>query len=301
MSIDDEWSSFILNQDTNYEFTSLVSNKNNNDNDNINEVENNNLNDVIPECEDLYISTTTKVLFLNQSIPFQEIFWKIPIIEYWKPESGVLKKQMKVVSTTEDELIKYQDKLKNLKYYSELIIKQINNPDARRIKFKDERKITIGLSKRDIMTCRGKVKNAFYNCFALVMRFKYENTYREIHVKIFNTGKLEIPGVLNEEILNTVKNMILNIIQPYLNKPLSFLENNTENNVLINSNFNCGYYINRDKLYSILRNKYGIETSYDPCSYPGVKCKYYFNNEKGFDVNDQTGQVISIDRNMKMD
>lgn len=306
MSIDDEWSSFILNQDTNYEFTSLVSNKhknnNINDNDNINEVENNNiLKDVIPECEDLYISTTTKVLFLNQSIPFQEIFWKIPIIEYWKPESGILKKQMKVVSITEEELIKYQDKLKNLKYYSELIIKQINNPEARRIKFKDERKITIGLSKRDIMTCRGKVKNAFYNCFALVMRFKYENKYREIHVKVFNTGKLEIPGVLNEEILNTVKSMILNTIQPYLNTPLCFLENNTENNVLINSNFNCGYYINRDKLYSILRNKYGIETSYDPCSYPGVKCKYYFNNEKGFDVNDQTGQVISIDRNMKMD
>jgi len=306
MSIDDEWSSFILNQDTNYEFTSLVSNKhknnNINENDNINEVENNNiLKDVIPECEDLYISTTTKVLFLNQSIPFQEIFWKIPIIEYWKPESGVLKKQMKVVSITEDELIKYQDKLTNLKYYSELIIKQINNPEARRIRFKDERKITIGLSKRDIMTCRGKVKNAFYNCFALVMRFKYENKYREIHVKIFNTGKLEIPGVLNEEILNTVKSMILNTIQPYLNTPLCFLENNTENNVLINSNFNCGYYINRDKLYSTLRNKYGIETSYDPCSYPGVKCKYYFNNEKGFDVNDQTGQVISIDRNMKMD
>ena len=107
MSIDDEWSSFILNQDTNYEFTSLVSNKhknnNINENDNINEVENNNiLKDVIPECEDLYISTTTKVLFLNQSIPFQEIFWKIPIIEYWKPEPGVLKKQMKVVSITED-------------------------------------------------------------------------------------------------------------------------------------------------------------------------------------------------------
>ena len=42
----------------------------------------------------------------------------------------------------------------------ENIIKQINNPTARRIKYKDERKITIGMSKKDIMNCRGKVKNA---------------------------------------------------------------------------------------------------------------------------------------------
>jgi hypothetical protein len=70
---------------------------------------------------------------------------------------------------------------------------------------------------------------------------------------------------------------------------------------LINSNFNCGYYINRDKLYAILRSdKYGIETSYDPCSYPGVKCKFYFNHEIGYDSEKQNGKIISEDRNMKM-
>ena len=71
--------------------------------------------------------------------------------------------------------------------------------------------------------------------------------------------------------------------------------------MLINSNFNCGYYINRDKLYSILRsNKYCIETAYDPCSYPGVKCKFYFNNETGFNIINQRGQLVKEDRTMKM-
>jgi len=255
----------------------------------------------IPKCDDLYISTKTKVLFLNQEIDIHTIFWKIPIIEYWKPMSGVIKKQMKIVSKCQDEYEDLKQKLAGVNYYTENIIKQIDNPTARRIKFKDERKITIGLSRKDIVNSRGKIKNAFYNCFAMILRFDYEGAFREIHVKIFNTGKLEIPGILNTKLLDIVKEMILNILQPHLTKEIVFMESNADDNVLINSNFNCGFFINRDKLHSILRSeKYGIEAAYDPCSYPGVKCKFYFNNDLGFDFEKQNGKIVLEDRNMKM-
>jgi len=296
--IDDEWSQFLLSQssgDTSqfnekYEPTIIE-----------NDITEDTSDDNIPECEELYISTTTKVLYLNQAIDIQNIFWEIPIIDYWKPEEGVIKKQIKIVSNTKEDYEKYNEKLTNLKYYNEVIIKQIDNPQARRVKFKDERKITIGVSKKDIMTCRGKVKNAFYNCFALVMRFKYNDKYNEIHVKVFNTGKMEIPGVLNNDILIIIKKMVLEMLSNYTNSSLEFIQHDEENNVLINSNFNCGYYINRDKLYSILRSsKYNIDTSYDPCSYPGVKCKFYFNKDSGFNSDLQNGQILNEDRNMKM-
>jgi hypothetical protein len=254
-----------------------------------------------PICEDLYISTKTKVLFFNMPIDIHTIFWKIPIIEYWKPCEGILKKQMKIVSKSVEEYQEYCKKLETVPYYVEHVIKQINNPEARSIKFKDERKITIGISKKDIMNYRGKIKNAFYNCFALIFRFMYEGAFREIHVKIFNTGKMEIPGVLNNQILDIIKRMILDTIQPYVDLELCFVETNTENNILINSNFNCGYYINLERLYGILRSeKYRIESAYEPCSYPGVKCKYYFNNNVGFDVALQNGQVLEEDRSQKM-
>jgi len=249
----------------------------------------------IPLCEDLYISTKTKVVFLNKEIDIQNIFWNIPIIEYWRPCEGVIKKQMKIVSKNVEEFNQYQEHLKTIPYYTENIIKQIDN----RGKFKDERKITVGLSKKDIMNCRGKVKNAFYNCFAMIIRFLYEESYREIHIKVFNTGKMEIPGIFNTELLEIIKKMILNVIQPFVSEPLYFVENNADDNVLINSNFNCGFYVNREKTYSILKKKYGIETSYDPCSYPGVKCKFYFNNEKGFHEK-QTGKIMEEDCSMKV-
>jgi len=304
--IDDEWASFISCQDTNeYDFTTLSSQSNSKQEDSgYNNVNTNSVEEItgdVPECDDLYISTTTKVLFLNQPIDIQTIFWEIPVIDYWKPEEGVLKKQIKIVSKTKEELETYQHKIENINYYTEVIIKQLDNPDARRLKFKDERKITIGISKKDIMTCRGKVKNAFYNCFAIILRFKFQQEYREIHVKVFNTGKLEIPGVLNHEILFKVKVMVIELLTPHVSLPLDFLEHDIEQNVLINSNFNCGFYINRDKLHNILRSsKYNIETAYDPCSYPGVKCKYYYNHELGFNIDQQQGRLIHEDRTMKM-
>jgi hypothetical protein len=259
------------------------------------------LQESMPVCDELYISTKTKVLFLNQEIDIGNIFWNVPITEYSVPKEGIIKKQMKIVCKSVEEFAAYKEKLKDVPYYVENIIKQIDNPGARRIKFKDERKVTIGISKKDIMNCRGKVKNAFYNCFAIILRFKYEDSFREIHVKVFNTGKLEIPGILTAGLFDIVKRIIKETIQPHVESPLDFIDTNCEENVLINSNFNCGYHINREKLHSILRStKYGIESAYDPCSYPGIKCKYYFNNNEGFDEDVQTGQVLPEDRNMKM-
>jgi hypothetical protein len=272
----------------------------------------------VPKCDDLYISTKTKVLYFNRSIDIQDVFWKIPIIEYWKPEEGIIKKQIKIVCKTPEETEEYKNKIKNITYYREHIIKQVNNPTARVLKYKDERKITIGLNKKDIINLRGKIKNAFYNCFVIIVRFKYEGLFREIHVKVFNTGKMEIPGVFNKEHLQIVKKKLLALLEPLLLKnyqeqivgedqidivdedKLKIIEPVKDENVLINSNFNCGFYIDRERLYNILTSKYGIECSFDPCSYPGVKCKYYFNNQNSFDKKEQTGQILNEDRKMKM-
>ena len=261
---------------------------------------------------ELTISTKTKVLFLNQEIDIHNVFWKIPVLHYWIPKEGVLKKQIKIVSKTPEEYEEYKKHLVSIPYYQENIIKQIHNPGARTIKFKDERKLTVGVSKKDITSYRGKVKNAFYNCFALVIRYydTIDNIFREIHVKVFNTGKMEIPGIVNSRILENVKTLILRILEPHMTRggegkgidvPLNFVENSHEDHVLVNSNFNCGFFVNRDKFHAILSSdKYGIESSYDPCSYPGVKCKFYFNNTMGFDMEKQNGCVLLEDRALKL-
>ena len=126
------------------------------------------------------------------------------------------------------------------------------------------------------MSYRSKKKSAFYNCFVLILRIKVQTMFKEFHVKVFNTGKLEIPGIQDDNVFEMILQMVIDILQPNMQEKLSYKENTCET-VLINSNFNCGFYINRESLYDILKYKYNIQSIYDPCSYPGIQCKFYFN------------------------
>jgi len=245
------------------------------------------LNHTTPIASDIYISTKTKIAYLTMPINLKEVFWVIPTIPYAKPSKGVIKKQMKFNSLTKEEVDFIQEKLKEEIYFEENIITHIDNP-AGRIKYKDIRKVSIGMSKKDIMSYRCKKKSAFYNCFVLILRMKIDDLFKEFHVKVFNTGKLEIPGVQSEFLFDKILHQIIETLQPHIDKKLGYKENTNET-VLINSNFNCGFFINREILYDILKSKYNIQSIYDPCSYPGIQCKFYYNE----DIEFQNGCQIS--------
>ena len=240
-----------------------------------------------PKSSDIYISTKTKIAYLNIPIDLK-IFWNIPTISYYNPINGIVKKQIKINSLTAEELSELQEKLKHETYFSEHIITSINNPNGR-IKFKDIRKISIGLCKKDIMSCRCKKKSAFYNCFVLILRLKVENGFKEFHVKVFNTGKMEIPGIQKDYVFDMILEFVKNTLQPFIPDTVLKYDHESCETVLINSNFNCGFFINREIFYDILKMKYNIQAIFDPCSYPGIQCKFYFNPEIGI----QTGSQIS--------
>ena len=242
-----------------------------------------------PVPSNIYISTKTKLAYLNSIIDLNDIFWKIKVIKYCNPIEGVIKKQIKCNSVSQEEFDTIQELLlkEHGNYIEEYIITSINNPEGR-IKFKDIRKISIGISQKDIMSYRCKKKSAFYNCFVLIIRLKIGDNFKEFHVKIFNTGKLEIPGIQDETLFQTLLRYVLNLLQPHIPTKLEY-DSNSEETVLINSNFNCGFYINREELYQILKYKYNIHSIYDPCSYPGIQSKFYYN----LDTDPQTGCQIS--------
>lgn len=245
------------------------------------------LNSESPKATSIYISTKTKIAYLNKQIDLKEIFWQVPLISYAKPCNGVVKKQMKFNSLSLEELQFIQDKLKSETYFEEHVITHIDNPSGR-IKFKDTRKISIGISKKDLLSYRCKKKSAFYNCFVLILRLKVDEMYKEFHVKVFNTGKLEIPGIQSETTFLTILENVIITLQPYITDKLAY-KPDTNETVLINSNFNCGFFINREALDDILKYKYNIQSIYDPCSYPGIQCKFYYNP----DIDIQNGCQIS--------
>ena len=116
-NIDDEWEKFISN-DYDHDLDIDLDDKDNLSNEitlditeNINGENDRNSCD-IPKATEIYISTKSKIAYLNQEIDLKAIFWEIPVIQYSIPKNGVIKKQMKFNSLQQEEVDYIKGKIK---------------------------------------------------------------------------------------------------------------------------------------------------------------------------------------------
>ena len=231
-----------------------------------------------PQCTPLKISTKSKIIYLNSTFYLNDLFWKLKTISYDSEAEGIVKKQMKFNFLNEQEVNSFFKKMEenDEKNVNVKILNQINNPNGR-VKFKDVRKVDIGICKNDILKPKKESKSAFYNCFVIIFRKVYQGKYCEFHVKLFNSGKVEIPGIQSEDMLNCIVDMLVNSLQPHFKIEIKEHKEKREL-VLVNSNFNCQYYLNRERLVEVLKSKYKVKCGLDSCSYPGIQCKYPLKN-----------------------
>jgi TATA-box binding protein (TBP) (component of TFIID and TFIIIB) len=220
-----------------------------------------------PDPGFIYISTRTYIMYMSKNdLDLWELFWGLPILPYDTAAEGITEKQLKLQSTKASEVAEINERLKACAYSSTHVIQHVETEAV----YKDIRKITVGLSKKSLRTKRPK--GAFYNCVATNVRIRCEAGFREFHVKVFNTGKIEITGIQMEEHLRDV----IQVLTANL-RQVMFIEAvpQSEMIILINSNFNCNFFIHRDKLFELLRTRYDIPAIYDPCTYPGIQCKLF--------------------------
>lgn len=271
MDLESQWAQFMNEDFDMQEMESYDLQLNNSINDSSEEEQKIKESD-IPECSPLNISTKTKIIYLNSTFNLNELFWQLKTIDYDSENDGILKKQIKFNFLDPTEVEYFEKNIKNEKNVKVKILNQINNPNGR-IKFKDVRKVDIGYCKNDIVNPKKQSKSAFYNCFVIIFRKKIRNKFQEFHVKLFNSGQVEIPGVQSEEMINNVVDILISYLQPHFDFKIEELKEKRKL-ILVNSNFNCNYYLNREKLVEILKKKYRIKCGMDSCSYPGIQCKY---------------------------
>ena len=113
MDLDDEWESFLNNDQAD-----IVCNENENNKSQygIDDPVHTNLDDEnIPECSNIKISTKTKIIYLNKTIELADLFWKLKLINYMDRSEGILKKQIKYNFTSKEEINLIEERLKNMK------------------------------------------------------------------------------------------------------------------------------------------------------------------------------------------
>ena len=216
---------------------------------------------------ELYISTKTIIVELNRDIDINEMFWSIPVLDYHDMRNGVLKKQIKILSSNQTDYNALMTRVSDIPRCKQQIFHHYTEP-----KFRDVRKINIGICKHDI-SGKKTDSGAFYNCFVVTVRVQHEGMFYEVHIKVFNTGKLEIPGIKIEAVYQLSVELFKKL---YASHFLQIVDTVASTTVLINSNFSCGYYIDRHLTYKLLKKDYKLHVNYDPCSYPGIQCKFYY-------------------------
>lgn len=128
---------------------------------------------------------------------------------------------------------------------------------------------------------KNKSRKYFYNQLTIHVFNKTKENNR-INVKIFNNGRVQMTGINNEFQGQETVNILckefnsLNEKEKYFDTEDSIQSIEDLETVLINSDFDIGFPIDRESLHRAIVES-GYYSSYEPCSYPGVNIKYYRN------------------------
>ena len=140
--------------------------------------------------------------------------------------------------------------------------------------------INKGTNNKKISDKKRAIKKYFYNQLTLHIYNKLKENQR-VNVKIFNNGRIQMTGINSDIVGNTTMDILLKEFIKLSNKNDIFSEKELSQigdleTVLINSDFDIHHEVDRESLHrTIVEN--GYLSSYEPCNYPGVNIKYYFN------------------------
>lgn len=139
-----------------------------------------------------------------------------------------------------------------------------------------------GFNPKTISDKKANKKKVFYNQITIILQI---TPGVKINIKIFNNGAASITGIKDSSLAKQAVNKLCDSLNNITDKDINYQLKDFDI-VLINSDYHIGYEIKRDELHKILINKFKLCSSYEPCIYPGVNSKFFWNS------NNKNGQFL---------
>ena len=263
----------------------------------------------------LQLSTKSNVLKLNtDTVPYMELFWKTPVMPYMLAKEGIVRKEIMIALPTPERAEEYfQRRNRYLHNYKDQIVSErilplnrgsssINNQattilfsndaESTHIPYRgpqDTRSLHVGICQKEIECKKREERKAFPNCFVFYLRWSRNGgkTFEESHIKIFSTGKIDMPGINCPRQLHHIKELIQKLVFPLpmleaihlIDSPLR--DSNTfwqtfddAKVVLVNAEFQCNFRIQLQKLRDLLFTNYKLKSELKNET-PGLKCSLF--------------------------
>lgn len=282
----------------------------------------------------LNISTKSNVLKLNVSaVPYVDLFWKTPVMPYLLPREGIVRKELMVQLTTQqkaDEYFRRRDAYVN-RYPDQMISERMLPISSARgaaagsggLRFApfeteekyrgvhDARSLHVGVCQKEIECKKREERKAFPNCFVFYLRWSRDGglTFEESHIKIFSTGKIDMPGINCSRQLSHVKELIQRLVfSPAMIRavglredlrvesppPSACLSSEEAKVVLVNAEFQCNFCINTTRLRDLLFRKFGLKSELKNET-PGLKCALFVRKNAPLSRKEQNFQLAPED------
>lgn len=158
-----------------------------------------------------------------------------------------------------------------------------------------------GICSEDILHTTAKAKSRFFNQSSLVFRLllptgQFQETsdgsevnlptaasgrYKETNIKLFKNGGFQMTGVNSEAMARAALQRLIDLNAGPERGIWTELPHIAKFDIcMMNSDYNVGAAIRRDRLYKILVEEYGLWSTYEPTIYQGVNTKFFWNSQK---------------------
>jgi hypothetical protein len=141
----------------------------------------------------------------------------------------------------------------------------------------------LGAAYKDIFTNRKVTSKSFFNQSTIVLRKFVEgsNTWKEVNIKLFANGGIQMTGVSSKEFAVDSVMILLGILRTL---PRSPFEGGVAPTAvqkvavpLINTDYALDHDIQQDNLHQILIDEYNLFSMLEKTIYQGVNTKYFYN------------------------
>jgi hypothetical protein len=170
-----------------------------------------------------------------------------------------------------------------------------------------------GICSEDILHSTAKTKHRFFNQSSLVFRLRLEGDetdkdvrykepsdpsegtlascpkarFKETNIKLFKNGGFQMTGVHSEAMARAALERMIELNwapDPATGEPRGIWSSKPHiakfEICMMNSDYNVGAAIRRDRLYTILVEEYGLWSTFEPTIYQGVNTKFFWNAER---------------------
>jgi len=152
------------------------------------------------------------------------------------------------------------------------------------LKFEHKKEV-YGACHKDLFTNRKMTAKSFYNQSTLVLRRPFGLGWKEVNMKLFGSGGIQMTGISSLEFAVEAVEWLLSVIRRLPRSPFLTADGATtkEPSVtkatisMINTDYSLNYDVQQENLNRILMDEYGIFSMLEKTIYQGVNAKFFYN------------------------